>query len=77
MNNTSTLNQLLQLSYSELSKNEEDTLLNDMMRNEDLCDSYAIIENIKTVLNQEIHSPNPTSIKIILEESQRSELETH
>ncbi|MFT5725213.1 MAG: hypothetical protein ACI9JN_002337 [Bacteroidia bacterium] len=77
MDYSSTLNNLIQLSYSELTQNERSTVLNQIAASEDLCDVFSRIEQIKSALDTEIYSPNPTSIKIILEESQSTELEMH
>ncbi|GEM_PF-3230542 len=77
MDYSSTLNSIIQLSYSELTNNERSVALDKMSESEDLCDTFSQIEQIKTVLDSEMYSPNPTSVKIILEESQRSELEMH
>ena len=77
MDYTSTLNNLIQLSYSELTQNERSNVLEQMSSSDELCDAFSQIEQIKSVLNAEIVSPNPTSVKIILEESQRLELEMH
>ncbi len=77
MDYSSTLNSLIQLSYSELTNNERAIVLDKMSESDELCDTFSQIEQIKSVLDTEIYSPNPTSVKIILEESQRSELEMH
>jgi hypothetical protein len=77
MDYTSTLNNLIQLSYSELSQNDRSMVLDQISSSDELCDIFSQIEHIKSALNTEMSSPNPTSVKIILEESQRSELEMH
>jgi tellurite resistance protein len=77
MDHTSTLHNLIQLSYSELTQDERSKVLDTITSSEELCETFSQIEQIKTALDTEIYSPNPTSIKIILEESQRSELEMH
>ncbi|MFT5513071.1 MAG: hypothetical protein ACI8SE_001471 [Bacteroidia bacterium] len=77
MDNTSTLNNLIQLSYSELAQDERSKVLNQISSSDELCDVFSQIEQIKSALNKEIASPHPTSVQIILEESQRTELEMH
>jgi len=77
MDYSSTLNSIIQLSYSELTNNERSIVLDKMSESDELCDTFSQIEQIKSVLDTEKYSPNPTSVKIILEESQRSELEMH
>jgi len=77
MDYSSTLNSLIQLSYSELTHNERSILLDKLSVSEELCDTFSQIDDIKSVLDTETYSPHPTSVKIILEESQRSELEMH
>ena len=44
---------------------------------DELCDIFSEIEQIKSAMDSEMYSPNPTSVRIVLEESQRSELEMH
>ena len=77
MDYTSTLNNLIQLSYSELAQDERSKVLDQISSSDELCDVFSQIEQIKSALNLEISSPHPTSVQIILEESQRSELEMH
>ena len=77
MDHTSTLNNIIQLSYSELPQSERSKIMDQIITSDELCDVFDQIEQIKSVLDTEICSPNPTSVKIILEESQRSELEMH
>jgi hypothetical protein len=77
MDHTSTLNNLIQLSYSELTHNERSKVQDQIAKSDELGDIYRYITQIKTALDGEICSPNPTSIRIIIEESQRTELEMH
>lgn len=77
MDNSSTHNKLIQFSYGELSMDERSSVLDQLLDSDALCSEFKGIETIKNLLNQEMYSPNPTSVKIILEESQRSELEAH
>lgn len=77
MDHTSTLHNIIQLSYSELAQKERSMVMDQIISSEELCDVFSQIEQIKNAMDTEIYSPNPTSIQIILEESQRSELEMH
>ncbi len=77
MDKTFTLNTLLEFTYSELSDNEQIILKNKLSRSEELRNELHQIREIKSLLDQEIYAPNPTSVQIILEESQKNELETY
>ncbi len=77
MDQNSTLNTLIQLSYSELSDSERVKAISEIQNSEDLQDQLGQILEMKALLDQEMHTPNPTSIQIILEESQKNELETY
>lgn len=78
MVNTSTLNKLIQLSYSELPESQHEDLASQVSDSYELSETFAVIEELKTLLDGEMEAPNPTSVKIILEESQRSSaLEMH
>ncbi|MBO6517962.1 MAG: hypothetical protein JJ975_15595 [Bacteroidia bacterium] len=77
MDNTSTLNNLLKLTYSEATENERLILKNKLINSEDLRREFKHMCDVKSLLDQEFYAPNPTSIQIILEESQKNELETY
>ena len=77
MDQNSTLNTLIKLSYSELSDSERVKAISEVQNSEDLQDQLGHILEMKELLDQEVHAPNPTSIQIILEESQKNELETY
>lgn len=77
MDYTSTLHNLIQLSYSELAQDERSTVMDQITTSDELCDIFSEIEQIKSAMDSEMYSPNPTSVRMVLEESQRSELEMH
>ena len=77
MDKTSTLNNLIAYSYGELpEKQQVETEIN-LALSDSLREELDVLTQLKAALDQEIKSPNPTSVQIILEESQKNQLETH
>lgn len=72
-----TLNNLIKLTYSEVSESERLNIQGKLENSQDLRNNLSQIEELKVLLDQEMLAPNPTSVQIILEESQKNELETY
>lgn len=72
-----TLNNLIKLTYSEVSESERLNIQCKLENSQDLRNNLSQIEELKVLLDQEMLAPNPTSVQIILEESQKNELETY
>ncbi|MCB0733728.1 MAG: hypothetical protein KDC76_04080 [Bacteroidetes bacterium] len=78
MDQNSTNSLLIQKVYSEISLMDELELDCLIAENQQLNTEFSEILTVKNILNQYEASPNPTSVKLIMEESMRSsELEAH
>ena len=78
MDQNSTNSLLIQKVYSEISLMDELELDCLIAENQQLNAEFSEILTVKNILNQYEASPNPTSVKLIMEESMRSsELEAH
>ena len=78
MDQNSTNSLLIQKVYSEISLMDELELDSLIAENQQLNTEFSEILTVKNILNQYEASPNPTSVKLIMEESMRSsELEAH
>ncbi|MBI1305866.1 MAG: hypothetical protein GC181_04535 [Bacteroidetes bacterium] len=77
MDQNSTINTLLQKIYGELSQNEEVELANLLSIDEVLEDEMNSLLFTVELLDKAYTEPNQTSVQLILEESLKTQLETH
>lgn len=72
---TITPNHLILLAYNELPPHERTIVINKVKKDKKLLAQYNQLLKDLELLDTVSYSPNPTSIKIVLEESQLSTLE--
>lgn len=67
MKTTTTLNQLIKLSFGELNPSEAEEMQRLLAEDSTLQEQFTEIEKIKAELPLEEHKPHPSSLRIILE----------
>jgi hypothetical protein len=72
MPQNSTHNQLITLLYKEASEEQQQTLLADMLNNENLAEEFSQLMEMKDLLNEAELEPSLTSVSIIMEYSAKS-----
>ena len=77
MDGTSTFNKLIAYTYAELPEDQQVSTEIELAFSPEMQAQLEEIELLKSALDTEFASPNPTSVQIILEESQKNQLETH
>ncbi len=75
MHPTITQNDILRYAYGETTTEETVLIEAALASDEQLQDFYILLKQVGDDLNQKMYAPHPTSVNIIMEESQDSSLE--
>lgn len=77
MQQTSTHDLLLLYAYDELEGKEKAKFEKQLFGNVELVRELEEIQQIQRGLSRRLSAPDPTSVRIVLEESLNSQLEAH